>query len=197
MRAMLCLLAAAALSLAGCDGSPSGSDSGPEGSLSFTYRGAASGSFKASGELKLAAGTAPQPSTGAAAFMPDSTLAVVAFRETGSGRGDGFSLLLGTVKSTGTLTLNLLGCQQQSPGACRIGFFAPDISAAELAATPDPAALLGKTYVLVLGEVKVTSISATRVKGTFSGTAFLANQQSLSGLLQISDGRFDVPVQGR
>lgn len=188
----------ATLALASCGGGGTDAETlDPRGTVRFSYRGALTGTYEASGELPVQSGALPQPTTGAVAVRQDSVLAVLAFRATGGTRGDGFSLVLGSVKSTGALAFDPLACQSQSAGACRIGVFAPGLDASALATTPDPAKLAAGAYILVLGSVNVTRLTDVRVRGTFSGTAVPAANPTLQNTIAITNGEFDVPIPPR
>ena len=200
MRAMLSRaigVLCCAAALGACDGGTGSDELDPVGTVSFSYRGAVTGSYQARGELQLRGGTLPQPATGATAFRQDSILAVLAFRTEDGARGDGFSLLLGALTETGSYAFDPLACQAQSAGACRVGVFAPGLDAAQLATTPDAAALAANAYVLVLGSVNVTRLTDVRVRGTFSGTAVRASDPTLSSAVTITRGEFDVPIPPR
>lgn len=183
--------------LAACDGGTGSEQLDPVGTVSFTYRGAVTGTYQATGELQVRSGTLPQPATGATAYRQDSILAVLAFRTEGGARGDGFSLVLGALTETGSYAFDPLACQAQSAGACRVGVFAPGLDAALLATTPDAAALAANAYVLVLGSVNVTRLTDLRVRGTFSGTAVRASDPTLQNAVTITQGEFDVPIPPR
>lgn len=183
--------------LSACDGGTGSEELDPVGTVSFTYRGAVSGAYQATGELQLRSGTLPQPATGATAYRQDSILAVLAFKTDGGARGDGFSLILGALTETGSYAFDPLACQSGSAGACRIGVFAPGLDAALLATTPDAAALAANAYVLVLGSVNVTRLTDLRVRGTFSGTAVRASDPTLENAVTITRGEFDVPIPPR
>jgi hypothetical protein len=186
-----------AAALAACDGGTDSEKLNPNGTVRFTYRGALTGAYEASGELPVQGGALAQPTTGAAAVRQDSVLAVLAFRATGGTRGDGFSLVLGGVTRTGSFSFDPLSCQGPAAGACRVGVFAPGLDAAALTTTPDPAKLAAGAYVLAIGSVNVTRLTKLRVRGTFSGTAVPLSNPTLQNTLTISGGEFDVPIPPR
>ncbi|HEY0150847.1 MAG TPA: hypothetical protein VGB92_02550 [Longimicrobium sp.] len=165
----------------------------PVGTVRFDYRGAITGSYEAIGELPIEDGALPQPATGASAIRRDSILAVVAFRQNGGTKGDGFSLLLGALDRTGSYSIDALGCQT-APGSCRVGVFARDLDAAMLSTSPDTAALVSNAYVLAFGSVNVTRLTDVRVRGTFSGVAVRLSDQNLQNPVTITNGEFDVPI---
>ena len=183
--------------LAGCGEPTSTEKLHPAGTVRFSYRGALTGTYEAAGELRVQAATAGPPATGATAFRQDSTLAVLAFRGVGGTRGDGFTLLLGALRSTGTFAFDPTACQSAAAGGCRVGAFAPGLDATALVASADPAQLAAGAYVLALGSVTVTRLSDTRLRGTFSGTAVPLRNPTLQNTLFISGGEFDVPIPPR
>ncbi|HEX8211952.1 MAG TPA: hypothetical protein VF584_17380 [Longimicrobium sp.] len=187
------LVAFCAVLLAACGDGTGTQPLDPVGTVRFDYRGAISGSYEAIGELPIENGAATQPATGATAVRRDSLLAVVAFRQSGGTRGDGFSLLLGALEKTGSYSIDALGCQT-APGTCRVGVFARDLDAAMLTTTPDTAAIVSNAYVLAFGSVNVTRLTDVRVRGTFSGVAVRLSDQNLQNPVTITNGEFDVPI---
>ncbi len=190
------LAAFCAVLLAACGDGTGTQPLDPVGTVRFDYRGAISGSYEAIGELPIENGALPQPATGAAAIRRDSVLAVVAFRQSGGTKGDGFSLLLGGIDGTGSYSIDALGCQT-APGTCKVGVFARDLDAAMLTTTPDTAAIVSNAYVLAFGSVNVTRLTDVRVRGTFSGVAVRLSDQDLQNTVTITNGEFDVPIPPR
>lgn len=187
------LVAFCAVLLAACGDGTGTAPLDPVGTVRFDYRGAISGSYEAIGELPIENGALPQPATGATAIRRDSVLAVVAFRQSGGTKGDGFSLLLGALDKTGSYSIDALGCQT-APGSCRVGVFARDLDAAMLTTAPDSAAIVSNAYVLAFGSVNVTRLTDVRVRGTFSGVAVRLSDQDLQNPVTITNGEFDVPI---
>lgn len=187
-------LALGLVMMAGCDSPSAAERFDPVGTLSFSYQGAISGSFQATGEMEISDGTIPAPVTGATAYREDERISLLAYQARGSTRGDAFGLLLGQAEP-GTLALNALGCQQQGAADCRVGVFIPDVDAAELPATTDPSGLAEKTYVLALGSVNVTARSRHRIKGTFTGVALLASDPTPQTAVNVTGGTFDLPIR--
>lgn len=192
MRSRFVLLCCA-LALAACGDGTGTAPLDPVGTVRFNYRGAITGSYEAIGELPIENGALARPATGSTAIRRDSILAVLAFRHQGGTAGDGFSLLLGALKKTGSYSIDALGCQT-APGSCRVGVFARGLDAAMLTTSPDTAALAANAYVLALGNVNVTQLTKVRVRGTFSGVAVRLSDQSLQNPVTITDGEFDVPI---
>ncbi|MBB4637969.1 hypothetical protein [Longimicrobium terrae] len=178
---------------AGCGDSATGEQFDPRGSLSFTYRDPINGTFSADGELTLPADALILPGGAAAAVRRGNTLTVAAARPASGSAVDVFTLGLGDARQAGTYSFNPVACNQQGAAECRTGAFAPALDAVALGLNPSLATLAGKAYIVVLGSVRITEISARRVRGEFSGTAALANDPLHP--LTIADGRFDVPIQ--
>ncbi|MBA2245430.1 MAG: hypothetical protein H0W11_10765 [Gemmatimonadetes bacterium] len=186
---------------AGCDRSPTPPEQfDPHGTLSFTYRGAISGSYQATGELPLQTGGLPTSGTGARAVQQEGVLALVAFRGAAA-QGDLFSLVLGEVRGPGTLTLDPLACQQQNLAGCRLGVLSLEVDPSQLDAGGDLAAQLAqlaeRTYLLLLGSVTITSLTEKRVRGTFQATGLRGGEPGVQNLITITDGAFDLPMQPR
>lgn len=181
----------------GCGGPAEPEAFNPVGDFGFSYSGPISGVFTASGEMNVGIGVIPEAVTGATAYRQDSLIALLAFRSITSTSGDFFTVSLGrAADAIGSLNLNPLACQQNTLGSCRAGVFIPAITPAELqSAVDDPASLLQRSYVLVIGNVTVTQHTTLRIKGTFNATALPANQQSLQNMLQITNGHFDLPIR--
>jgi hypothetical protein len=189
------------LAMALCAGVPGGCDSpskaeefDPVGTLSFTYQGAMSGTFQATGAIEAQPGTAPAATTGATAVREQESIALVAFQARAAGRGDAFALLLGEA-GKGSLQLNPTACQQQPAPECRIGIFVPDVAATDLPGTRDPSQLMAKSYVLVLGGVEVVSRTRLRIKGTFQAVAVRADNPGFQTTINIGQGQFDLPIR--
>lgn len=180
--------------LGGCDSPSKPEEFDPVGTLSFSYQGAISGTFQATGALDIQPGTVPAAATGATAVREEESLALVAFQSRAAGRGDAFALLLGDAEK-GTLQLNPTACQQQPAPECRIGIFVPDVDATELPNTQDPSELMAKSYVLVLGAVEVVSRTRLRIKGTFQAVAVRADNPGLQNTINIGQGQFDLPIR--
>jgi len=181
--------------LGGCDSPSKAEEFDPVGTLSFTYQGAISGTFQATGAIEAQPGTVPAAETGATAVREEESIALVAFQARAAGRGDAFALLLGDAEK-GTLQLNPTACQQQQPAPeCRIGIFVPDVAATDLPNIQDPTELMAKSYVLVLGSVEVVSRTRLRIRGTFQAVAFRADEPGFQSTINIGQGKFDLPIR--
>lgn len=163
----------AAIVLAAC-GDPSGSGDDQQGLLRFDYTGAATGSYLSEAPAQDTAGTGSY----ALARTPPFGLELVSRPTPGT-------TPVGRVR---------LGISQKGTGRYP---FAPvcDILAAAKCAfgrVELTAAATGTrgTYILIAGELVVTSADARRIRGTFNGTA----QLSVAREIQIQKGEFDLPV---
>lgn len=169
MRTQLSVLLAAT-ALAAC-GDPSGSSDDQHGLLRFDYTGAATGSYRAEA-------AAPDTTSGAAFAVARS----VPFGfEIASRAEPGVRVRLVT--------------NQTRPGRYPFASICDMLAASRCAAgrvqfPPDQTTGVGATYLLIAGELNITSSSGGRVRGTFSGTA----QRSVASEIQVRNGEFDVPV---
>ncbi|MBW3655379.1 MAG: hypothetical protein KY444_04685 [Gemmatimonadetes bacterium] len=193
-RTMCLAVALCAGVLGGCDSPSKAEEFDPEGTLSFSYQGAISGTFQATGAIDAQPGTVPGAMTGATAVRDEESIALFAFQARGAGRGDAFAFLLGDAEK-GTVQLNAAACQQQASPECRIGIFVPDVAAGELPDTRDPSGVVSRSYVLVLGSVNVVSRTRLRIKGTFQAVAFRADNPGLQNTINIGQGQFDLPIR--
>jgi hypothetical protein len=193
MRSTVLFLATVLLS-AGCGGSVTAPEAfNPSGTLSFTYSGSITGSFAATGELVMPQGDLPAAITGAGAWRQQEQLAFAASRADGV-HVDVFSLILGDVTQTGTFAINVAACVS-TPAQCRVGFFLPQLDVSELSSGPDIEALRERGFTMIAGDVTVTSISTTRVRGTFRGLAVRGTEVSLVNTITITNGTFDLPLR--
>ena len=156
-------------------------------SMSFAYSGAASGSFAVSGEAGAGA-------DGAAALRfagPPGMLVVVGMKTHSATRAALMHLVLPSVTAPRSLSLSDEACLDFNT-TCPLAAFAPDMEAGQPSLTPD--ADLEDMYVFTSGTVVVTSVSATRIAGTFEGTAETLSLGEPSKTINVSNGRFDVTV---
>ncbi|MBA3890821.1 MAG: hypothetical protein H0X64_09825, partial [Gemmatimonadaceae bacterium] len=172
------LLALATLTTACADSTGPG-DTGAHGSLRFTYSGAVSGNFVAEGVIDVSSDAGPPTNAGAVALSEGDLFAVMGVRPKAGNRVDMFILSLGNMRGTGTANINLLTCQDVGSGACPSGVFMLDLDPEGAAIDPEPAVPGTPMYILTTGIITVTSRSATRIRGTFSGTAISADIASL------------------
>jgi hypothetical protein len=176
--------AGAAALLAACSDSTGSSNTGP-GSLSFTYSGARTGSYSASGTFKqtsssfvkqpFAVGVSSNTSGG-------SALAMVSYVPVTSSTGN--MILLGIPNRTsGTVDLDdsCTGTNTVCPFAAILFNTNPDLEEDD-----------SQIFTFTSGQVNITSNTGKHVTGTFSGTA-----ETLLGdsVITITNGTFDMPVR--
>jgi hypothetical protein len=175
------LLAAATLALAACgDGTGSGVE---PGSLSFTYTGARSGSYSATGTIRRTSDTtfARQPFAVAAkaSFQGASFVSLLSYQPVTDQTGH--LVLFDLAGVTGPATFSLAPCDT------------PDCPFAAIAFDTDPNAGEDDSdlYVFDSGTLAVTSVSGGHLRGTFNGTATLLLGDAT---ITVANGTFDVPL---
>jgi len=185
-----------ALTLAACDGGGPGDPNPPEtgGTVSFTFSGDQSGSFSAAG-MRQGSPENPAFGTWAAAgwSQEEQQLAVAAFRGRTAPAGDWFVLGLGNTTGTGTVTLDGAPCLEGEEDGCAMGILGFDVrEPGEFDPTND------RVYAILSGTVTITTFTADRLRGTFSGTAVHLLDHFTSApeprTLTIAGGSFDVPL---
>jgi hypothetical protein len=155
--------------------------------MSFTYSGAESGSFAVTG----LAGPS-QAGVIAVKFRGPPTLLVVSGMQLRtSTQVDFFDLVLPEVAAPRTFSLaDECG---SSFGDCPMGFVGIDQPLEFV--LPDPEAEPDQGFfVFTSGTVTVTKVSATRIAGTFQGTANTLTFQETPRVITITNGKFDVPL---
>ncbi|MFL5538464.1 MAG: hypothetical protein ACJ8J0_05700 [Longimicrobiaceae bacterium] len=175
-------LAAAAITLSAC-GDSTGSDAA-SGSLAFSYTGARSGSYSATGSFRRTSDStfARQPFAVGAKGTENgvSFVSLLAYQPVSATTGDLALFLLPNV--TGPTTLDL------SPGCA-----AAECPLAAIIFDTDPQASEDESdvYTFESGTLAVTSVSGGRMRGTFSGTAtqFFGGES-----VTVTGGTFDVPL---
>src|SRR5687768_10701808 len=92
--------------LAGCGSDATKPEPEPAaGTLSFTYRGVATGSFTSNGELSAPPDSVIRPVTGATAFRQDGQIALLGTRAVSGTKVEAFMLLLGELSATGKYSM--------------------------------------------------------------------------------------------
>jgi hypothetical protein len=168
--------AALALALAACKNDSTGSSGNGSGDLSFTYSGAVSGQFTASGEFDR--NNTSRTEFGVAA-VDEGNVVLAAADQVQANRTDLF--IMSAPASVGTTTC--------TPGSsfqnCRIdGLFAVGFtSAGDL----EPDAI----YSGYVGTIQVTELTDDRVRGTFS---LLLEDESGVNSVEARSGSFDLPI---
>lgn len=167
--------AALALALAACKDS-TGSGENPSGALSFTYTGAVTGEFVATGSFDPDANDLPDYS---AAFVLQGQLVVLASDKLANGRSNLFVLY-------GPPAVSSTTCTAATPeSSCQIrGEFLTGVSS-------DPNQGHTGLYAGHVGNLQVTEIADNRVRGTFTIT--LEGVEAAEGTIEVRTGSFDAP----
>lgn len=180
----ICLVA---LAVAACGGDGPIDPVSPTASMSFTYSGAESGSFAVTGL------SGPSRSGASAVRFdgPPTLLMVSGTQLRTSTHLDFLDFVMPPAAAPKTFSLGD-DCGP-STAACPVGAVGIDQPAKfELGnpgAEPDP-----RFFVFTSGTVTVTMASATRIAGTFEGTAQTLTLQETPRVLTITNGKFDVPL---
>lgn len=171
-----CIVLLGVLALSGCKDSAGVDDDGP-GVVKFTYAGQLSGTFNASGIVPAAGGA----EFGAATLSPNGGLTIVATDDDGTRYGN--TILLRASPKEGSVTC--------APGSVRDTC---TIRAEAQFSLPADAAATANGYV---GTLNVTTLTATRTRGTFSfelpSNIYQAGT-GVAGTLRVVNGTFDVPI---
>lgn len=157
-------------------------DEGSDGEgLHFDYSGAIAGSFASSGTTAIP-GTGVPPMQTFAMAQRDSIggLLLGSFRRTGEGRGDLFIL---QVRGT---SAGAYACGGMSGGPACYGNLYIGVDAS------DGTASAQAIFSASAGEVVLTEVGTTRVKGSFDLT--LRDTEDNAAVLTIEDGTLDVPL---
>lgn len=164
------------------------------GSLSFSYSGAESGTFAATGPLDVDGG-APT-SDGAAAQSYGTTFTrIAAVRMAGSNQADIIQFALPAVTGPGSFSLDM-ECLSASYGGFTCPFAVIGLSVPTQSPPPgSPTVLPDGLYAFASGTITVTSVTATRIVGTFSGSAQSIEFDPSAGaeVITVTNGTFDVP----
>lgn len=188
-------LAACLVAVAACDDGTTGPVDAPSGSLSFSYSGAQSGSFSATGQYG-------EDRTGSFEWRPFAvglryfdnsvnaqTIDIFGVAPRSGTRGDAVDLFIDDLTQPRALSLDLEACLLNRAtldvrDGCAVGLFAFDAS---------PQTGAGEIWLTRTGTLTVEAVSAGRIRGSFSGT--LVNEDD--DVITVSGGTFDVPVVNR
>jgi hypothetical protein len=147
--------------------------------VSFTYSGAASGTFSAAGPPS-GPGTIYSATSGQR--LSGGLYKVDAFMPTNGALGNHLSLNVRPGQSGAqAVPVNDAACP---PEPCATGF----VGLGLYVTVP---IYLGDVYSFKSGEVRLTEASGSRLRGTFRGTAI---HNSTGAVIQVENGNFDVPV---
>lgn len=168
--------AALALALAACKNESIGSDENERGDLSFTYTGAVSGQFTASGEFDR--NNTSQTEFGAA-VVEEGEVILLGADQVQANRTDVF--IMSAPAREGTTT-----CTATTPfeNCTILGFFAVGFTGPS---DPEPDA----QYIGYEGSIQVTELTDDRVRGTFS---LSLEDENGENPVEARSGSFDVPI---
>lgn len=177
------------LSAAACgddSGTGPGGNTGENGSVSFAATGGVQGNFNASGRPDIEDGGPAERGTWAAGVRAPEGLGVLGFKSRSASRADYF-ILAATATQTGTYEIDT-DCLAED-GNCT--------GVMMLYNAPVDSAGIGTMCVLESGSVKVTQLTNTRAKGTFSGEGWCLDEDAAQEggepeAWEISNGAFDV-----
>jgi hypothetical protein len=179
----MCLM----LLAAGCGGDSPTEPAEASPAMSFTYTGAEFGSFAVTG----LAGPAQAGAVGVKFGEPPRMLFVSGRQMRTSTQVDFLDLVLPEVSAPGTFSLaDDCGASLEN---CPMGFVGIDQPLEVVSEDPDTEPDQG-FFVFTSGTVTVTKVSATRIGGTFQGTAETLTFQSTPRVITITNGKFDVPL---
>jgi hypothetical protein len=190
MRRFLTLSAVSLLSfgVAACGDGPVDPTPEPsEGSISFTYSGAQSGSFSAQGNIRLDSNGDPVTDSFANAWADGERLMIAGMRVRSAERRDGIAFLFSGQPAPGSYPLDFMQCgsgQSQTP--CSVGMIVLNVPIQG----GDPT----DGYIFVSGTMNLTRVSSTFVEGTFSGTALKMGETGTVAAIQVTAGRFSTPI---
>lgn len=197
---MLRVRAAALLTLAllaGCGDGSTGPETPKAGTLVFAYEGGGyAGRMSASGTLRLDAAGRPEFGTYAAGARGPSrgqdALAVVAFEAREQAQGDRATFSIWPFRGTGDYDLANL-CDPQAGMRCASGSFVINPRVVWTGQPSETRAI----FLFRSGTLTITRVDDRSVAGTFSGTGRFIVGSSGSDVVEVTDGRFEVPlVQG-
>jgi hypothetical protein len=183
-RRTLCVLPLlAAMSLAlGCGGGDSPTETTDQsGTVSFTYSGAVSGSYTATGAIQVT-GTVPQYGNFAVGFWEDQWFEVLAHRAGTHPRGDLFTLNVENISGPGSFTI-----RRDCTNNCAWVELVPNFNWNTFA--------FERVCELESGSVQVTAINNQRAQGSFSGQGSCYDMaDNRQGSFSISNGSFNIPI---
>jgi len=179
-------IAVAVFALAGCQDATG--PSVPEHTLTFQYSGDVTGSFSSSGLPTLAA---------PGILAPTGYVAAISY-PAGSSRAGTLSFITQDPRGQQNGDMFLMSMIPSRRGTIAVPSASNDTPSALLyLGVVWNASLFQPTRIYVFdGTLNVASVSATRVRGTFHGTAHLLTQSGIDSrhAITITNGEFDVPI---
>lgn len=167
------------------------------GSLSFTYSGAESGAFAAVGPLDPNEDLPTSDGAAGVRFGSESLLLVTAVQMRGTANANVIQLALPNITAPRTFNLDDDQCLT-SPAAfaCPFIFMGIDVPIQSMGG-PDVTAPPDGLYIFSTGTITVTAVSATRITGTFQGSAesLDLDLSATPRVVVVTNGTFDVPIR--
>lgn len=167
------------------DPPPSAPSNPNAGVTTFTVSGALEGKFEAGGEFQP--GNSSQIDSYAAGSRSGNRLLIAAYQRVGTSSGNRFVLQIRNLPGTGTVNIvRPEQCTDATTTPCASGRFIFDTA-------PNASVSDDQTFTLTTGTVSVSTATAQRVSGTFSGQA---TRSATGETVNLSNGGFDVPLSG-
>lgn len=162
------------------------------GSLAFNYSGARSGAFSASGTPVFnASGFLYGTYAGAIKSQQrPNEYTIMGSIAKGGTTADAFMITIGGLTAPGSYPICLFSCGATQPATAAT--LATVMFNGNWASTGLQSGDPSSTFLMNTGTITITSITATRITGTFTGNGVLA--ATLSGSLAFMGGTFDVPI---
>lgn len=183
-RAVLIALCVSSIACGG-DG-PTAPPVSASGSLSFSYSGAVSGTFDVNGAI------GSNPSEGATAIKGGlfDGLLVMGVQMRDAARADFLDIILPPVTAPSVFSLSYAACTSLAT-LCPLASLTLDV---QILSPVYPPYVDDNRYLFTTGNVTVTAITASRVTGTFEGSASTFAIGQPARVITITNGKFDVPI---
>jgi hypothetical protein len=177
-----CLAAGAAALTLGCAGDASPPNTA--GVVSFSYSGAASGTFNATGSQPASAAEFETKPWGAGhLFTGGDGSSVTSVAPRNSTTHD-YLVVLIPANSPSTSQIDFDNC---TANVCASVFFV-------LARANASDAVFEQDCYLQTGSITITSVTSSRMQGTFSGNGTCETQAGATSSVVVTNGAFDVPI---
>lgn len=180
MHSRLLLVLTPLALLAACGGDGPTTITAFDGSLSFTYSGANSGTFSASGSVPTSASAQATSAWAVAYASSSSEMDVVASAPRTATTHDAVVVFIQR-NTVGSVTIN---------SSCSVSCNEVDL----VIGLANSGQSFTASCFLTTGTIAITEKSASRMKGTFSGTGTCLTQAGSSGPFTASNGTFDVAI---
>jgi hypothetical protein len=170
--------------LASCSDDKVGPGGVVTGSFSFNFGGGISGTYSASGTFPTNASQQSTSNWSAGQIETSENQVWVAAAVPASSTTHNYALLITDRTTVGTSTI------VSSCSASNCADFIFLFGASNSSTAIDPA----QTCFLTSGTINITSISSTRVTGTFSGAGNCVSSSNVTTSFTVTSGTFDVPL---